>query len=43
MPTEIDFRGTHMHEMVNNKCVKCGKTREELMPVQSHNEKEFGV
>ena len=28
---EIDFKGDHIHDMVNNHCKLCGLTREEII------------
>ena len=28
---EIDFVGDHIHEILNGKCQKCGKTADEII------------
>jgi len=32
---EIDFKGSHIHHLEDDKCIICGKTRKEIMKWRS--------
>ena len=41
--TEIEFEGTHIHELDKfNNCIKCGKNRKEILFGKGHDDNEFG-